>query len=326
MRGRALITGATGFVGGHLVRRLSEAGWELNALVRSTSDTSGLEEYGVRLWRGDLGDREVLKAASGEVDVVFHLAAVTAAREDAEYERINVVGTRVVAEAMAAAEPRPRRLVYLSSYAAAGPAEAGGVRGNSETPAPLTAYGRTKLGGEEVARSLQGEGVEVVVVRAPAVYGPGDRALLPYFRLVRWGVAPVPGGGETELHLIYVDDLARALVGAAGAEPGVYAVAEPRVHRWADVVGTIAAVLERRPLRIPLPAPLVRLAAGVTQAAGSMMGRAVPFNREKAEEMLAAAWVCDLSGSEALLPPERTTPLREGISETVRWYTRRGWL
>ena len=326
MRRRALITGATGFVGGHLVRRLSEEGWELNALVRSTSDTAGLEEHGVKLWRGDLEDREVLKAASGEVDVVFHLAAVTAAREEAEYERINVAGTRAVVDAMVAARPRPRRLVYLSSYAAAGPAESGGVRGNAETPAPLTAYGRTKLGGEEVARSLQGEGVEVVVVRAPAVYGPGDRALLPYFRLVRWGVAPVPSGGETQLHLIYVDDLARALLGAAAAEPGVYAVAEPRVHRWADVVGTIAAVLERRPLRISLPAPLVRLAAGVTQAAGSMMGRAVPFNREKAEEMLAAAWVCDLSGSEALLAPERTTPLREGISETVRWYTRRGWL
>ena len=106
----------------------------------------------------------------------------------------------------------------------------------------------------------------------------------------------------------------------------MYAVAEPRVHRWSEVVGTIAAVLDRRPFRISLPAPLVRLAAGITQAAGSLVGRAVPFNREKAEEMLASAWVCDLTGSEAMLPPEEATPLREGISETVRWYTRRGWL
>jgi len=323
---RALITGATGFVGGHLVRRLSEAGWTLSALVRPTSDTTLLEEVGARLWRGDLGDRELLRIASGEVDVVFHLAAVTAARDESEYERGNVAGTRAVVEGIAAASPRPMRLVYLSSYAAAGPAPVDGTRENSETPAPLTAYGRTKLAGEEVTRSLQGEGVEVVVVRAPAVYGPGDRALLPYFRLVRWGIAPVPNGGESRLHLIYVDDLARALVGAAEVEPGMYAVAEPRVHRWSEVVGTIAAVLDRRPFRISLPASLVRMAAGITQAAGSLVGRAVPFNREKAEEMLASAWVCDLTGSEAMLPPDEATPLREGISETVRWYTRRGWL
>src|SRR5690606_20874985 len=128
-----------------------------------------------------------------------------------------------------------------SSYAAAGPASAAAPRGNEETPAPLTAYGRTKLAGEEITRSLQGEGVEVVVVRAPAVYGPGDRALLPYFRLVRWGLAPVPNGGESRLHLIYVEDLARALVGAAEVDAGIYAVAEPVVHRWSDVVDTIAA-------------------------------------------------------------------------------------
>jgi hypothetical protein len=84
--------------------------------------------------------------------------------------------------------------------------------------------------------------------------------------------------------------------------------------------------MDRRPFRISLPAPLVRTAAGITQAAGSLAGRAVPFNREKAEEMLASAWICDLSGSEAILPPEQATPLREGISRTVRWYTRRGWL
>lgn len=326
MRRRALITGATGFVGGHLAERLSAAGWQLGALVRPTSDTRALKGLGVRLWEGDLRDREVLKEASGEVDVVFHLAAVTAARDEAGYVQANVEGTRTVAEALAEADPRPRRLVYLSSYAACGPATGEEPRRAEETPAPLTAYGRTKLAGEHVVRSLEERGVEVVVMRAPAVYGPGDRALLPYFRLIRWGIAPVPQGGESRLHLIYVADLARALEGAAEARPGVYAVASPAVHRWSDVVGTIASVMDRRPFRISLPGPLVRLAAGITQAAGSLAGRAVPFNREKAEEMLASAWVCDLTGSEAVLPPEQATPLREGISQTVRWYTRRGWL
>lgn len=326
MRRRALITGATGFVGRHLVERLASEGWELHALVRPTSDTSELERLGVRRWTGDLGKVDLLREACCQVDVVYHLAAVTAALDNAGYERANVEGTRALVEAVAAADPRPGRLVYLSSYAACGPAPADGVRGTEETPAPLTAYGRTKLAGEEIVRSLAGRGVDVVVMRAPAVYGPGDRALLPYFRLIRWHLAPIPDGGENRLHLLYVGDLARALAGAAGVEPGIYAVASPGVHRWADVVGTIASVMDRRPFRISLPAPLVRFAARITQGAGSLVGRAVPFNREKAEEMLASAWVCDLTGSEMMLPPDEATPLREGISQTVRWYTRRGWL
>src|SRR5688500_18587143 len=114
MRRRALITGATGFVGGHLAERLSAARWQVLALVRPTSDTRGLQALGVGLWEGDLRDREVLRQASGEVDVVFHLAAVVAARDEAGYERANVEVTRTVVEAVAEADPRPGKLVYLS--------------------------------------------------------------------------------------------------------------------------------------------------------------------------------------------------------------------
>lgn len=323
---RALITGATGFVGGHLVEQLSGAGWEVHALVRPTSDTSKLDRYDVRRWVGTLHDVELLRQACGEVDTVFHLAAVTAARDTAGYESANVEGTEALVQAIQGADHPPERLIYLSSYAACGPAPAEGVRQTEETPAPLTAYGRTKLAAEGVVRRLDGSETSVVVIRAPAVYGPGDRALLPYFQLVRWGLAPVPEQGKNRLHLIYVVDLARALRGAAEVAPGTYAVASPGVHRWEEVVGTIASVMDRRVLRIPLPGVLVRTAAGVTQAAGSLMGRAVAFNREKAEEMLASAWVCDLTGIERMLPPQEATPLHEGISETVRWYTRRGWL
>src|SRR5690606_31873549 len=131
-----------------------------------------------------------------------------------------------------------------------GPAPAEGVRQSEETPAPLTAYGRTKLAAEVVVRRIEGSETSVVVIRAPAVYGPGDRALLPYFQLVRWGLAPVPEQGKNRLHLIYVADLARALRGAADVAPGTYAVASPGVHRWEEVVGTIASVMNRRVLRI----------------------------------------------------------------------------
>jgi nucleoside-diphosphate-sugar epimerase len=323
---RALITGATGFVGGHLVEHLAAEGWAIRALVRPTSDTAQLRGLGAELVAGDLSDREAMRGAAGGVEVVFHLAAVTGLRGDRDFDRANVEGTRNLVEAVREADPRPRRLVYLSSYAACGPSGPGRARTLDEPPAPLTAYGRTKLAGEEIVRELEGEGVEVVVLRAPVVYGPGDHALLPYFRLVRLGLAPAPSGGERQLHLIYVGDLARALARAADGRPGTYPVAEPRVHAWDGIVAEMGDVLGRRPLRIPLPPVLVRSVAAVGEAAGSLLGRPVVLNREKAEEMLARSWTCDLSGSEGLLPAEEATPLGEGLSRTAEWYTRQGWL
>ena len=323
---RALITGATGFVGGHLAELLVAEGWEIRALVRPTSDVGRLRRLGAELHEGGLSDREAVRRASAGVEVVYHLAAVTGLRGEKDFTRANAEGTENVVAAARAAVPRPKRLVYLSSYAACGPSEPGKPRATDETPGPLTAYGRTKLAGEDAVRPLDEAGVETVILRAPPVYGPGDHAFLPYFRLIRWGIAPSPAGDELHTHMLHVRDLARALLHAADAAPGTYAVAEPVEHRWGEIVAAMGEALGKRPRRIPLPRPLVRSAAALTQGVGELLGRSTVFNREKADEMLAPAWVCDLSGSEALLPRHEVTPLREGISETASWYIRQGWL
>jgi len=322
----AFVTGATGFVGRHLVDELRAHGWSIRALVRKSSDTRHLEAAGVVLHRGHLGDMNALTAAVHGVDAVFHLAAVTAARTEAEYQAANEAGTRALVDALRADEPNRPVLVYLSSYAAGGPSPTGRARRVDDPPAPMTAYGRTKLSGETAAMEAAREGTRVTILRAPAVYGPGGADLLPFFRLIRWRVAPVPGGEDRRLHLIYAPDLARALRRAADAPTGTYAVADPTVYLWSAVVDTIADSMGRRAIRLPIPPALVRAAAAATEAAGGISGRAVPFNREKADEMLASAWTCDLTGSEVLLPAEEATPLRVGIAETVRWYHRQGWL
>ena len=318
----ALITGATGFVGGHLVRRLAGAGWHVRALARATSDTRILEQAGAERFTGDLDDVETLARAADGADTVFHLAALTVARGEAPFVRANAQGTRNVVRGVLTAPRRPRRLVYLSSYAACGPARNGRPRAADETPEPLTAYGRTKLQGEAALREAGAAGVQTAILRAPPVYGPGDRALLPYFRLVKRRLAPAPAGPELRTHMVFVEDLAAALERAADAPPGTYAVAEPVEHPWNAVVGHIAAALGTRPVRVPLPPALVR---GAGTVAGWFGGIGV-FNREKAEEMLAPAWLCDLQGLDALLPPGTATPLAQGIARTARWYQEHGWV
>lgn len=322
----ALITGASGFVGGHLAARLRAEGWRLRALVRRTSDVSALTPLGVELAEGDLSSPDALAAAASGADVVWHLAAATTAPSAEGYRRANAEGTRNVVRGLLAADGRPRRLVYLSSYAACGPAPDGRPRRLDDPPAPLTAYGRTKLEGEHATGEAAAAGVEVATVRAPAVYGPGDRAFLPYFRLVRRRLAPAPSGPVRRVHLIHVADLALALSRAAHAPPGTYAVAEPVEHAWGDVVGEIARAVGTRPVRIPLPPVLVRAAGAAAERVGDLLGGAGVFNREKADEMLAPAWVCDLAGSEVLLPPGRATPLRDGMEATARWYRTHGWI
>jgi nucleoside-diphosphate-sugar epimerase len=322
----ALITGATGFVGGHLVRRLSEAGWTIRALVRPTSDTRLLEEAGAERVPGDLGSVEALRRGAEGADTVFHLAAATVAPDEAGYRRANVEGTRNVVAGVLTASRRPRRLVYLSSYAACGPARHGRPRRGDETPEPVSTYGRTKLEGEAAVHEARDAGVEAAILRAPPVYGPGDRALLPYFRLVKRRLAPAPAGPELRTHMIYVEDLAAALFRAADAPPGTYAVAEPAEHPWSAVVGEIARAVGRRPVRVPLPAAGVRAAGALAERFGHLLGGAGVFNREKAEEMLAPAWLCELDGLEALLPAGTATPLAEGIGQTARWYRDHGWL
>lgn len=318
----ALITGATGFVGGHLVRRLAAAGWQVRALVRATSDTRALEQAGAERFVGDLDSVEALARAADGADTVFHLAALTVARGEEPFVRANAQGTRNVVRGVLTAPRRPRRLVYLSSYAACGPARHGRPRTAGETPEPLTAYGRTKLQGEAAVREAEQAGVQAVILRAPPVYGPGDRALLPYFRLVKRRLAPAPAGPELRTHMVYVEDLAAALHRAADAPAGTYAVAEPVEHPWSAVVGAMAGALGTRPVRVPLPPGAVRAAGAV---AGWFGGLGV-FNREKAEEMLAPAWLCDLTGLDALLPPGTATPLADGIGRTARWYREHGWV
>lgn len=325
--GRALVTGATGFVGSHLVRALSAWGPGVRALVRRTSASSHLAALGIERVEGALGDRAALARAVEGVDVVFHLAAATRARTAAEYGRANAEGTRALVEAVLTANPRPRRIVYLSSLAATGPSVSGRPVERDDRPRPLTAYGRSKLEGERICLTAA-DVVKVTILRASAVYGPRDRDLLRYFRLAMRGVLPIPTGPERPVQLIHASDLAEMLVraGTAGNARGIYHVAEPRAYAWATVARLIASAVGRRARVVRVPTSVIRSAAALSEWGAGAAGRATIFNRDKARELLAPGWLCETDAAIRQLGFTPRIPLEQGLAETAAWYRDRGWL
>lgn len=327
---RVLLTGATGFVGSHVVEAFGTAGFRVRALVRSPGRASRLRELGFTLVEGSLEDERAVAEACRDTDVVVHMAALTHARTAADYERVNVEGTRRLLEAALAAQPAPRRFVYLSSLAAAGPCIDGrGVR-TEDTPRPLTAYGRSKLAGEHVVLEAA-DRIETVVLRPPAVYGPRDTDLFHFFRLASYGVVPVPTGPARPLQMVHVTDLAAALVRtvAAGRASGVYHIAEARTYTWEQVGRMVGDAVSggRRAVRVVrLPAGLITGAAAASEWAAGLVGRSSIFNRDKAREMLASGWLCETESARTDLEFEAGISLAEGLTETARWYREQGWL
>lgn len=327
---RVLVTGGTGFIGSHLVDALIEHGVQPRVLVRPASDIARLardQADKVELVTGTLEDQHSLTQAVSQVDTVFHLAAVTKACTEEEYLRANAEGTQRLVQAMRAAQPRPRRLIYLSSLAAAGPARDGRPVEPRDEPHPLTAYGRSKLIGEQACCAAS-DAFGVVMLRAPVVYGPREKDFFLLFRLAARGVLPLPAGPESVVQLVHVTDLVQAMLRAATMPDarGLYHVAESRSYSWSEIATCISRAVGRSVHMVRIPRFLVQMAATVSEGGAAAIGRTTIFNREKVKELLAPGWLCETTLAKQELGFEAQVPLATGCVETAAWYRQQTWL
>jgi nucleoside-diphosphate-sugar epimerase len=321
---KALVTGATGFVGSHLVEALQGSGAAVTALARSPEKASALAARGIRVMPGDLHDVRALENAARNQDVVYHVAGVVAARGEAEFLWANRDGTRNVT---AAAERSGRpRLVLVSSLAAGGPAPRGAPLNGREPPRPVTAYGRSKLAAEQIVRSSS---LPWSIVRPPIVYGPRDREVLKLFRIARLGIAPVFGNGSQELSAVHAADLAQALIAAGSGEStvgGTYNACHPEVFTSGELGRAIAAAMGRSVRTLRIPALLGRALLTATEAAARVTRNVTILTTDKANEFFQPAWTGDPSPLTGDSGWRAAYDLRTGLADTYQWYRKVGWL
>jgi dihydroflavonol-4-reductase len=344
-----LVTGATGFIGRHLVRRLVDSDYRVSSLVRdhacNTMHADDPDLMHSQQLTGDVTDRHSLDRAldQSQPDVVIHLAGLVRTLQRDGFMRVNADGARNIAAACAA-QPSPPVLVVVSSLAAAGPARTNQsstdqLRHEGDAAAPVSAYGRSKLAGEQAAAEFAAA-LPITIVRPPIVFGPGDRAVHQMCKpIARWGVHPVFGRGESRLAFVHVDDLVAGLLLAAkkgervsstkneSAGHGIYFLAEEEQPTYAEFGRLIAMALKRKPPRvIHVPTPMMKLAGAGAEAMGRMRRRTSWLNRDKITEALAGSWTCTSEKARTQFGWSPAAPLSDRLHETVQWYRDAEWL
>lgn len=309
------VTGATGFIGSHLVRQLADAGYQVRVLTRRLPLHPIYGARPIAAVIGDIGDPQALSELLRGADAVIHAAGLVKAPSRETFFAVNAAGTRRVVDA-ARAQAAPLRFILVSSLAAREP--------------QLSAYAASKRAAETALTHGAG-GLSWSIVRPPAVYGPGDRETLSLFRAAASGIMPAPARAQARFSMLYVSDLTNALqvmLEQEGMEGATLEIDDGREggYGWPDLARAAGAALGTRPKLISIPYAALYGIGLINEFRMRLGGPAVMLSRDKAREIYHPDWVCR---GESLPPRTGWRPrvtLEAGFGETLSWYRRERWL
>ncbi len=313
MSGLAAVTGATGFVGGHIVTTLANRGWTVRALVRRPGAMADRQD--VVLVHGSLSNGESLAELVHGTDAVIHCAGLIRGASDDDFEAANVTGTARLADAVARA-PRPPRFVLMSSLAARAPA--------------TSPYAASKRSAERLLAARKDD-LPWLALRPPTVYGPGDRATLAIFRQLKWRLAAIPRVENARLSLIYVEDLADAvaeILAQDGLTDAVFEVHDgcEEGYTWRMIVDNAARQLGTAIVPLRVPRSVMDGVAAINTGHAKLTGRAPMITPGKVRELYHADWVCRDNPLVTVTGWRPRVAMNEGFRRTLGWYREAGWL
>jgi nucleoside-diphosphate-sugar epimerase len=321
---RAFVTGASGFIGSHLVRALKVKGWDVLAFVHKTP----LDEIpGVEAVAGDIRDVAALEKGLAGVDVVFHLAAAVGSviTDPHEFREINIDGTKAVLTA--AQRVGAGRIVHFSTIGVLGAVKAGDTASEDYPPAPRTLYDKTKFAAEAAAQLAAANGLDVVIIRPGWVYGPGDRRTFKFISAVCRRKFALVAGAPGRQTPVYIDDLLAGilLVAAKGRSGAVYHLAGNEILSADEMARAVAAACGVPGPRLKLPKGPTMAAALILEKVFGLAKKETFLNRGKLSFFLdPKAMSSDRARQELGYAP--TMDFGTGIALAISWYRDNGWL
>ncbi|MFP4082465.1 MAG: NAD-dependent epimerase/dehydratase family protein [Candidatus Aminicenantes bacterium] len=324
---KAFITGGTGFVGSHFIDYYlsKEKDVKIFALVRDLNNLKWLKGLDIHFLKGNLFS---LPSLPQDIDYVFHLAGLTLTSNLADYYTVNQQGTASLFKWLHSQKVEPKRVIYLSSFAASGPSIDCQPVKESSPPHPITPYGSSKLMGEAEALKFK-DHFPLAILRAAAVYGPRDTDFLRYFELINRRILPTLCSQNRILSLCYVKDLARAvhLCTQKELDSGeIINIADPRPYSWEEFGRTSGEALGKSLIKLKIPLPCLHLIAMASEMIGAAAKKPALLNRYRVKDMKERCWIADVNKAQQKLSWNPAYSLKQGIQETMDWYRRHNWL
>ncbi|MCX6257126.1 MAG: NAD(P)-dependent oxidoreductase [Bacteroidia bacterium] len=329
-----LITGASGFIGSFLVEKALDKGFDVYAGIRSSSSRQYLTDKRIHFTELDFSDAAILTGQLFEIkqsgvnfDYIIHNAGITKANKIKQYFEVNALYTGTFIKSLAAAGQQPVKFIYISSLAAWGPGrnETQPIR-ETDVPNPVTSYGRSKLQAEEYIR--QQTFFPYMIIRPTAVYGPKEKDIFIYFKLINKHFEPYIGKQPQKISMIYVKDLVAAIFLSVESSliNRAWFVSDGRSYSMQNIGALIRKELGKSTLKFSLPIPLIRIIAWILEKCCSMFGYMPALNLEKLNELESKNWVCEHESLENELGFSPGYTLENGIKEAAEWYRKEGWL
>lgn len=325
---KAFITGATGFIGSHLVDVLLEKKYDVYCLIRKTSNLRWLKGKDVHFVEGDLFSNDVLSEVIREMDYIYHVAGVVKSKTNEGFEKGNHLATKNLLELTLKNNPNIKKFVHVSSGAVCGPNPDDKPLTEDYEPKPRTTYGVTKKMAEDEVLKYKDK-FPVAIVRPAAVFGPRDTEILVYFKTFSKGLNSVIGLQEKYLSLIYIDDLVNGIVLAAEKDipsGSIYFICSDKEYNWNDIGNITSKLLGKKAIKVRVPHWIVYTVGAIAQFFAMFSKNAATLNLEKCFDITRKKWVFSNEKAKKELGFKEKYTLEESFGKTIDWYKEMKWI
>lgn len=327
-KGVAVVTGANGFVGSHLVDLLISERYTVRCITRKSSNLQWLKGKKVEIYDCGLENKELLEKVFYGAEYVYHVAGVIKSKTPDGYFQGNVDNTKVLLEAALRYKRALKKIVIVSSQTAVGPSEKNKPVNENSPCRPITNYGKSKLAEEDLAR-LYMDRLPITICRAPAVFGERDTETFIIFNTFAKGIFATIGFGEKKVSFIHAADLVNGFHLAAinpKSKGQTYFISSEEFYTWKQVGNIVSKILNKKAVHIAIPHFVIFTAALFAQFFAQFSSKPATLNIEKAKDITRNYWTCDTSKAINELGYHQNLSIEEGLKRTLSWYKDNNWI